>query len=86
MDMLLIVSGVLAMLTAVIHGGPGVRTILRPTLAAPVSRVVQATGHGAWHLLTWHFALLGAASIAAPWMPTPTATAIAWFVGVNALG
>lgn len=86
MDTLLVLTGVLGLLAAVVHGGLGGRVILRPTLAAALPRLIQATQHGAWHVITWHFAVLGAAAIVAVWLPAPAATAIAWVVGASAVG
>lgn len=48
--------------------------------------MVQATQYGAWHLLTWQFAVLGLASIFAAWLPSPTATTITLLVGASAVG
>lgn len=82
----LVVSGVLAWLTAVVHAWLGGREILRPSLAAPLGAVVRGTLHSAWHLLTWQFVVLGAAAIAAAWAPPAVATAVAWIVGASAAG
>jgi hypothetical protein len=86
MATLLVLSGLLGLLAAVVHGGLGDRVILRPTLAAALPRLVQAAQHGAWHVITWHFAVLGVASLVAAWLPAPAATAIAWVVGASAVG
>jgi hypothetical protein len=86
MDTLLVLSGLLGLFTAGAHAVLGGRDILEPTLAAPLSRVVQATQHGVWHLLTWQFAVLGLASLIATGLPTATATALTLLVGTSAIG
>jgi hypothetical protein len=83
---LLIVAGLLALLTAVVHAWLGGREVLRPTLAAPLGPVVRGTMESAWHLLTWHFAVLGVALLLSTAMPPTIAAALALLSGMFALG
>lgn len=83
---LLVASGLLALLTAGVHGVLGTREILRPVLDAPLGAVVRGTTETAWHLMTWHFAVLGIAMIAAPLLPVDAAAAIAILTGASAIG
>ncbi len=83
---LLVTSGLIALLTAAVHAVLGGREILRPTLAAPLPAVVGGTIESAWHLLTWHFVVMGGALAVAPWLDPPIANAIATVGGLSALG
>lgn len=83
---LLVGSGLVALLTAFVHAVLGGREILRPTLAAPIGAVVGGTIESAWHLLTWHFAVLGVALVVAPWLDPQAAAAVAVIAGLSALG
>lgn len=83
---LLVASGLLSLLTAAIHGVLGTREILRPVLDAPLGAVVRGTTETAWHLMTWHFAVLGVAMVVAPWLPVDAAAAVAILTGASALG
>lgn len=85
-SLFLVAAGLLALLTATVHGVLGTREILRPVLAAPLGAVVRGTTETAWHLMTWHFAVLGAGLVVAPLLSTDAATAIAVLTGLSALG
>jgi hypothetical protein len=85
-NMLLVAAGLLALLTAAIHGVLGTREILRPVLAAPLGAVVRGTTETAWHLMTWHFVVLGVGLVCAPLLPVDAAAAVAMISGVSALG
>jgi len=85
-NVLLVAAGLLALLTAAIHGVLGTREILRPVLAAPLGAVVRGTTETAWHLMTWHFAVLGVGLLVAPLLPVDAAAAIAVLTGASALG
>jgi hypothetical protein len=85
-NVLLVAAGVLALLTAAIHGVLGTREILRPVLVAPLGAVVRGTTETAWHLMTWHFAVLGVAMLVAPLLPVDAAAAIAVLTGASAFG
>jgi hypothetical protein len=84
--MLFVASGLLALLTAAVHGVLGTREILRPVLAAPLGAVVRGTTETAWHLMTWHFVVLGVGLLVAPLLPVDAAAAIAIITGASALG
>jgi hypothetical protein len=81
-----VASGVLALLTAAIHGVLGTREILRPVLEAPLGAVVRGTTETAWHLMTWHFAVLGVGLLAAPRLPVDAAATIAVVTTASAAG
>jgi hypothetical protein len=83
---LLVAAGLIALLTAAVHGVLGTREILRPVLAAPLGAVVRGTTETAWHLMTWHFAVLGIGLVVAPVLPVHAAAAIAVLTGASALG
>jgi Protein of unknown function (DUF3995) len=80
------VAGLLTLLVASIHGWLGGRVVLRPTLAAPLHPVVRATQEVAWHVITWHFVVLGLALLASAWLVPDAAPATAAITGVSALG
>lgn len=82
----MIVAGVLTLLVACIHGWLGGREVLRPTLAAPLHPVVRATQEVAWHVITWHFAVLGLALLASGTVVPEAAAATSVITGVSALG
>ncbi len=87
MSVLLVAAAVLALLTAAVHAWPGGREILRPTLAADeLGAVVRGTLESVWHLLTWHFVVLGAALLWAVWLPGEVATVVALVAAATALG
>lgn len=85
-NVLLVAAGLLALLTAAMHGVLGTREILQPTLAAPLGPVVKGTIATAWHLMTWHFAVLGVALVLTPLLPVDAAAAIALMTGASAAG
>lgn len=82
----MLVAGLLTLLAAFVHAWLGGREILRPTLAAPLHPIVRATQEVAWHVITWHFAVLGLALLVSAWLVPGAAPATAAITGVSALG